>query len=222
MKKMLRRIAKIVAIVLILLGVAAFLLRDSRIAAQIRFAGNAHVPSIDADFSNLSEVVPAKTASVVEVFPGLPHNFADSETFVQELWNSENQSIHGYRFYSEQLEFSDSFRKVVQDLFTDQRTFTPYGGPKLCGGYHADFAIRLDDDGQQHWFLVCFGCHEILCFTKGAELISDLDSDAYKALLAAWKTEQAQQDCAEQPATAPQSKPEGEKKPKQESEGRSQ
>ena len=166
-------------------------------------------------------LVPAKTASVVKAFSGLPHNYGDSEAFVQELWNSENQSIHGYRFYLEQLELSGGFRQIVHDLFTDKRTFTPYGGPKLCGGYHADFAIRFDDDGRQHWFLVCFGCHEILCFTNGAELISDIDSDAYKALLAAWITEQAQQVGDEQLGTAPESKPQGEKKSKQESEGRS-
>jgi hypothetical protein len=190
---MLRRIAKILTILLILIGVAAFLLRDSRIAAQIRFAGNAHVPSVDADFTNLSKVLPPKTASVVEAFPGLPHNHGDSEAFVQELWGSDNQSIHGYRFYSEPLKLSSEFKQVVHDLLTDPSTFTAYGGPKLCGGYHADFAVQFDSSGQQYWFLVCFGCHEVLCFSKGEELISDLDSDAVKALYAAWKTNKDQQ-----------------------------
>ena len=184
---MFRRISKIIAIVLILLGVAVFLLRDSRLAAQIRFAGNAHVPSVDADFSNLHKVVPSKSASIVEALSGLPHNFSDSEDFVQELWHSDNRSIHGYRFYSDPIALTDELKQVIHDLFTTQGTFTPYGGPKLCGGYHADFAVRFDDAGQQYWFLVCLGCHEVLCYAKGEELVIELESTAYKALVAAWK-----------------------------------
>jgi hypothetical protein len=193
-KKMLRRISKIIAIVLILLGVAAFLLRDSRLAAQIRFAGNAHVPSVDADFGNLQKVLPSKSATIVEAFLGLPHNFADTDDFIQELWHSDNRSIHGYRFYSDPIALTDELKQVIHGLFTVQGAFTPYGGPKLCGGYHADFAVRCYDAGQQYWFLVCLGCHEVLCFTKGEELIIELESNAHKGLVAAWKkNKEAQQ-----------------------------
>ncbi len=184
---MLRRIAKIVVIVLLALVAVAFLFRDSRLAAQIRFAGSPHVPSIDADYRRLSDVVPSKAASIINVFPGLPHNYWGEEAFIRELWNSENQPIHGYRFYSKPLSFSEEFRRVVHDLFTEEKTFVPYRGPKKCGGYHADFAVLLDDAGEHYWFLVCLGCHEVLCFTDQAELICELDSAAYKKLSTAWK-----------------------------------
>ncbi len=187
---MLRRIAKILAVVLAILGLAAFLFRDSRLAAQIRFADNAHVPSVDADFSKLHHVTPPKSAKVTEAYPGLPHNFVDDEAFVRELWNSDNRSIHGYRFYSKPLALSADFKLVIHDLFTAEDTFTPYGGPKMCGGYHADFAVRLEDSGRDSWFLVCLGCHEILCFTEGVELICELKPDAYKKLLDAWRIQE--------------------------------
>ena len=190
---MFRRVAKVLAVVLLVLCVAAFLLRDSRLAAQFRFAGDAHLPSVDADFANLAQVVPSKSASIKGTFRGLPHNYAEEEAFVDELWNSDNRAIHGYRFYSAPMRISSELKDALHRLLTEESTFTPYGGPKLCGGYHADFAVLFDDAGQHHWFLVCFGCHEVLCFTKGTELICDLDSRAYKTLIAAWKKERAHQ-----------------------------
>lgn len=183
---MLRKVVKIAVTVILVLGVALLLLWDSRLGVQLRFAGFAHLPSVDSDYGNIAEIVPSKESQVVEMFGGLPHNYSDREAFADELWNSENHSIHGYRFYSTPVKFSEDFRRIALEVFTEESTFTPYAGPKLCGGYHADFAVRLDDHGQRHWFLVCFGCHEVLCFTKGAELISDLHPAAYKKLRSAW------------------------------------
>ncbi|MEO7676825.1 MAG: hypothetical protein ABIV39_08705 [Verrucomicrobiota bacterium] len=97
-----------------------------------------------------------------KVLKGLPHNYFNEKKFVHELWNSSNISIHGYRFYKTPLESNKEFESVLYSLMTDQKSFTPYLGPKLCGGYHADFAVQFDD----FWYLVCLGCHEVLLFQK--------------------------------------------------------
>ena len=57
----------------------------------------------------------------------------------------------------------------------------------MCGGYHADFAVRRESGGESKWFLVCLGCGEVLIYSKDKELVCDLEREAAQRLAEAWK-----------------------------------
>ena len=58
-----------------------------------------------------------------------------------------------------------------------------WGGMKLCGGYHPDYAIRwIDSTGESFEALVCFGCHEIKLYGDGMQLYADLGKETFERL----------------------------------------
>lgn len=178
--------SRTVAVILVL-SVGLLLLWDSRLVAHLRFAGNAHIPSADEDFPRLSEVIPSQTAPLSSLLRGLPHPARKEKEYVRELWTSSNVSVHGYRFYKEPVAISPELREVLAGLLSDPSAFTAYTGPKLCDGYHADFAARFDEPGRTCWVLVCFGCEEVLMYSGRQALICELRPRAYKALYKAWQ-----------------------------------
>lgn len=131
----------------VLLLIVALAVWDGRTVAMIRFMGNAHRPSLDSDFERLGELLPVGP-ELAEMNAGLPHPYHDKDEFFRELWKGGNQSIHGYRFYKRPEKPSAAVAATFGEVLADRRTFTPYGGPKMCGGYHADFAVRLESGGE--------------------------------------------------------------------------
>lgn len=73
------------------------------------------------------------------------------------------------------------------DLLSQQGSFSPYTGPKQCGGYHADFAAKLDFGGKHVWLLVCLGCEEVLIYSDGKELICEVRREVAEKLDDAWR-----------------------------------
>lgn len=169
----------------VLLLIVALLVWDGRTVAMIRFMGIAHRPSLNHEFENLEELLPGEPV-LAEMRGGLPHPFHDKSEFARELWKSSNQSIHGYRFYQRPERPSAAVVAVLVGVLADKRSFVAYGGPKMCGGYHADFAVRLESCGESNWFLVCLGCEEVLIYSKDKELICDLEREAAQKLSEAW------------------------------------
>lgn len=182
-----KRSLKIIVGTFLVLAVITFVMRDSRLVAQWRFAGGAHIPSVNENFSTLPKVIPAQSIPLSLLLRGLPHPFTDEKEYVRELWNSPNVSVHGYRFYKEPVAVSPEFREVLTAILPNAAAFTPYTGPKLCNGYHADFAAQFQKSGRTHWVLVCFGCGEVLMYSDRDALICELRPSAYKALYKAWK-----------------------------------
>lgn len=76
---------------------------------------------------------------------------------------------------------------TIVDVLSRTKSYRPYSGPKACGGYHADFAVRLESGGESAWFLVCLGCGEVLIYSKDGELICELDREAERRIEEAWK-----------------------------------
>jgi hypothetical protein len=169
----------------LLLLIVALLVWDGRALAMVRFMGNAHRPSLDSDFQLLEELLPARPV-LAEMHAGLPHPYHEKDEFFHELWDGGNLSIHGYRFYRQPEKSSPAVAATFADVLSDRRSFTPYAGPKMCGGYHADFAVRLESRGESTWFLVCLGCGEVLIYSKDRELICDLEPVAETRLREAW------------------------------------
>ena len=165
---------------------AAILLWDGRIVAQVRFLGNAHQPSFERNFSRLTVLLPAREAAVHQIYRGLAHPYHDKEEFTRQLWRTPNRSILGYRFNEEQEHLSDDLKQRMARILSQPDSYHRYLGPKMCGGYHADFAVQLGGDGKERWMLVCLGCGEVLIRGDDGEVICDLEPLAEMLLREIW------------------------------------
>lgn len=183
MKKWRKRLGYFTAGLVLL---AALLAWEGRAIAMIRFTGKAHTPLVDRNFTKLASLLPQAGPVLGEMYEGLPHPKWDRNEFLSELWTSSNQSIQGYRFYKRPAAPSASVQATLLDVLARKEFFQPYPGPKMCGGYHADFAVRLESHGKSTWFLVCLGCHEVIVHADGKELICDLERHAARRLEEAW------------------------------------
>lgn len=131
-------------------------------------------------------MIPGSGAKLVSVHKGLSHPFSNEERFEQELWNEENLPIHGYRFFAKPEAVSPEFERNALEILSRPGSYESYTGPKMCGGYHADFALTFDDAGVRKELLVCFGCQEVLMYAQGRDLICELEISAARRLVAAW------------------------------------
>lgn len=181
-----KRRGKLVWIVSVLVLLAGILLLDGRIVAQLRFSGIAHQPSFERDFSRLPTLLPTGKSAVNQIYRGLAHPYGDQEEFVRQLWRTPNRSILGYRFRKEQENLSEDHKQRLAQILSRPDSFHPYLGPKLCGGYHADFAVMLGGDGKERWMLVCLGCGEVLIRSDDGEVICDLEPLAETLLEEIW------------------------------------
>lgn len=163
----------------------ALLAWDGRTFAMLRFVGNAHQPSLNSDFERLEKLLPVEPV-FAELHAGLPHPFFDKDEFVHDLWKTSNHSVQGYRFYKRSETPSSEVVATFLDVLADKRSFTGYAGPKMCGGYHADFAVKLESGGEAARFLVCLGCGEVLIYSNDLGLICDLEPVAENRLRDAW------------------------------------
>lgn len=167
--------------------ICAVLVVDGRIVAMIRFTNQAHVPGLNDDFKLLPELLPRSGAELTELAAGLPHPYAEPKDFIRDLWLEPNRSINGYRFYKRQADPTEPVRAAMLGLLSQQESFSPYIGPKLCGGYHADFAVKLESTGRSVWMLVCLGCKEVLIYSEGKELICEVRREVAEKLADAWR-----------------------------------
>jgi hypothetical protein len=124
------------------------------------------------------------------MYAGLPHPFFDEGEFVWKLWTTSNRPIHGYRFYREPIIPAAAVRTRIVDVLSKKESYRAYRGAKACGGYHADFAVKLESAGRSSWLLVCLGCGEVLLYSEGGELICELEREAERQLEEAWKDHQ--------------------------------
>lgn len=174
----------------LLLLIVALLVWDGRTAAMIRFAGEVHKPRLDSDFKQLDELLPQSSAVLAELYVGLPHPYFEKDEFARELWSQPNRSIKGYRFQRQPETPSDVVKSAFVEVLSAEESFRAYQGPKLCGGYHADFAVKLESGGVATWFLVCLGCGEVLIYSKDKELICELSHEAELRLEDIWRDHQ--------------------------------
>jgi hypothetical protein len=72
----------------------------------------------------------------------------------------------------------------LQKLIGDTETLVPFGGEKLCGGFHPDYCVSWAREETRFYALVCFGCHEIILFDGKTKLRYDINKAAYPKLTA--------------------------------------
>ncbi len=184
-----RRLVRLSLGLLLAIALALTAAWNTRLGADLRFTGRAHIPSVDADFSRLPRVAPGTGAKLVQVLRGLPHPFQAPEEFRRELWNAPNRQVAGYRFHDKPARLAPETLATLAKHLTAPSSFLPYTGPKLCGGYHADFAAEFNETGETVQVLVCLGCHEAILVSPNGSLITDLAQPAYRDIRVAWEFE---------------------------------
>ena len=127
-----------------------------------------------------------RDATELVVFEGLPHQMWESDQLKTELNRPDVTKIWNYPFYTPSVEASNAYDLKV--LLASPAAIVPYGGGKLCGGYHPDYCVSWTVKSITYYVQVCFGCHEIVFFNGTTHLIYDMAEGIDKKLEAALKT----------------------------------
>jgi hypothetical protein len=111
-------------------------------------------------------------AEQVRVFEGLPHPLWERDVFAAEKASVRNFSLHDALFYVGPQRLTEEHRSLFRKIWPV--TVSPFRGEKLCGGFHADYALTWRDDERACAVLICFGCHEVAAFLPESDLRADL------------------------------------------------
>jgi hypothetical protein len=141
-----------------------------------------------AEWRTLSDVsgflVNVRSAQTVAVYEGLPHPMFESDIYLSELKRADIVRIETFPFYAEPLSVSPPEKSTLTEIVLGDDAHIPYGGPKMCGGYHPDYVLIWDYAGHKSGAMLCFGCHEVIYFTPQGRLIEELGGAAYGKLKA--------------------------------------
>jgi hypothetical protein len=121
-------------------------------------------------------------ANHVAVYEGLPHQAWDRELYAVEVKRTDIVWFEGYPFYATPLAVPEYELKSITEIALDRGGHLPFGGYKLCGGYHPDYAVIWSNAGERSGSLICFGCHEWKNFTPAGRLYEDLGTASYDKL----------------------------------------
>jgi hypothetical protein len=117
---------------------------------------------------------------------GLPHHLFERELLASERRSKPVRELDGYPFYEEPLSLSREEAAQLTKLLSDRKTFEPFAGEKLCGGFHPDYAVEWQRDSRSYRALLCFGCDEVKLFGPEIQVrhdLSELAGHALKAVL---------------------------------------
>jgi hypothetical protein len=119
------------------------------------------------------------TAERIEIYEGLPSPFGERELFENQKRSKDCRQIAGEWFYAKpkQAELGDSL--ALQRLLA-AHLFQPWGGMKLCGVFHADFAVALTTGKKTLNVFFCFGCHEARILSEIQPFAGDLHANDFR------------------------------------------
>lgn len=122
------------------------------------------------------------SADTIIVYEGLPHPTWDREVFQSESKRRDLIRFAGYTFYAKPLGISPADERKLTEIALRREAHVSFGGYKLCGGYHPDYAVIWKRGDEVSGSLICFGCHEWKNFTPVGRLYEDIEQSAYKDL----------------------------------------
>ena len=124
-----------------------------------------------------------KEADSVTVYEGLPHPMLESQARIAEKINKETFGVASELFYKKPLAIAKEDQASLEVLFRSEPLCTSYAGPKLCGGFHADYAIEWKKgDDRVAIAMLCFSCHEIWTVQGEKNWIADMTKTGFEAL----------------------------------------
>lgn len=120
-----------------------------------------------------------QAAEKVVVFEGLPHPVSERELLAEEKRTKDWWRLHGESFYSAKQTLTVEQRKRLQGV---ERSIAPWSGMKLCGGFHADYAVAWLGKFGVYEMLACFSCGEVRLYGPQMELTGDLKGETAESL----------------------------------------
>lgn len=129
-----------------------------------------------------------RKATDVAVFEGLPHDRWEADLLDSELKSKETIQIDGYPFYEKPVEFTANDQERITSLYCNKKLFTPFSGPKGCGGYHPDWLVKWKK-GETEWIVhFCFGCSEATTISGDKRMLCDIrESEPLEKLLSSYR-----------------------------------
>lgn len=118
-------------------------------------------------------------ASKLVLVEGVPGSFHPEEEDAQTM------RIGRHRFFDGRISMAQSDESKLVQILHAEDSFTPWEEEKLCGGFHPDWAIEETKEGNKTFYLVCFGCHEVIVKSDGSYGLNrrfDMTKDAYEEL----------------------------------------
>ena len=142
---------------------------------------------IRASFKKLSRVIDSlDSGAQLKIYRGIPR---DKFSEAREALGSGNDGNKRYMrrygafFYSPSEVPERNDAKEILAMVKKPQTFREFGGIKLCGGFHPNFALVWTKDEITVELHVCLTCHEIKLFQSQLEIYCEIDDDAYQQFL---------------------------------------
>jgi hypothetical protein len=138
---------------------------------------------IGTDFGRLPSILDGiRKSEEVVLYEGLPSEFWEPQLLEREVNRKKTIRLHGYPFYDERLALKGADAEQFTALFSAERSFKRYRGPKVCGGYHPDYCVEWKTGDAATRALVCLECGEVKIFGLRSELHCDLSPESGKRL----------------------------------------
>lgn len=128
-------------------------------------------------------------ADSTTVYEGLPHQTSESQARYVEMQKKKYFHVtdagknFDELFYEKALRVTEEDKAALNALFRTHSPCVDWTGMKLCGGFHADYAIEWKKgDARVAIALLCFGCHELAVIYGDGNRMTDLSKDGYESL----------------------------------------
>lgn len=115
-------------------------------------------------------------ADTATVWEGLSRD--EDGNVIQPAADDKLITIHKHTFYEPSLTLTTELELELWKLLIEARTFQPYAGARMCGGFSPDVCIRLTHGDQHADVLICLTCEEAQIELGETRLPVDFDSHA--------------------------------------------
>lgn len=133
----------------------------------------------------------AAKSTHVTLLEGLPHPRTERDVFDKEMKSAKHVLVAGHAFYANVIEPDAADVVTLQSVMTDASGIKPTLGVKFCGGFHPDWLVHFEADGNSVDCLCCFGCGEMSIESKSDSVTVDfnrLSSDILFPLFLQYRT----------------------------------
>ena len=131
--------------------------------------------------------------ATLTLYEGLPHSGWEKEVYASELEHKNTVTRHGFAFYEATLPVSDEDVAALRLLVQNREIFMDWRGDKACGGYHPDYSLVWENEGESIEFQICFGCYEVKVYGGKDDQYLDLRAESFEAILTKYRDQRPEE-----------------------------
>lgn len=125
-----------------------------------------------------------KNSDSVDILEGLPHKYWEADARTAEAAKPNIIKIGDELFYPKILEVPIETKNKLNEQFLKENLFTvpeteasPFT-TQGCGGFHADYAVRWNRNGDMlASALICFGCEQVMLVNDQKTIMANFTPD---------------------------------------------